>query len=190
MKMSQKDNLPKFKKKTKEEIWRESLATGQKAIIEDVLRIIRNDGNITILPDLIELYAQYKGSDLGNKIFSVISDIKKSEAVSIFMQYIDNKDFSAIAPDLLSIGWQSRLDFTPYFERLIELFISSDNDAKAIEIMTVIENFERDISAERIEREIQKLKNNIDKLSDFRKTLLVELVHILEDKLSRKEEDY
>ncbi len=179
--MSEKPKYLQVKKKSREDIWRESLFSGVDYVVDDVLKIIREEGNVKILPALLEFYSQNKDTALGKKAFQVISDIKDSNSVPVIIEAIDNQDFKNIRKDLLSLCWQMRLDFSPYLEKFVKIFLDGDIE-EALEVFTAIENFEHPIAPELIDRQIALLKDNISEVDEFKKNLLVELVRILEEK--------
>lgn len=168
--------------KKQDVLWREILYSSNPKSIEDALDIMRDEGNIRILADILNIYKGYKGSELGSIIYDFLIDLKTSDAVPIIIDAIENKELRTIRQDLLAICWQSSLDFLPYFDKFIDIFIEGPL-MEAFEAFTIIEYFEFLDSNDLIEEKITKLELSIGKISADKKELLVDLVNILRNKL-------
>ncbi len=175
MKTSEKNKRNQVKK------WQEVLYSSDYNAIKQLLRYLRDKGNEKILPDIIKIYKGYKNTELGDFVFDFLTDLKSSETVPIFIKFIDDNEFADIKPDLLSLCWQTRLDFSDYLDFFTEIFIKSDLNS-AFEAFTVIEYFEYDNKKNNIEENIEKLQKSIDKIDSQKKELLVDLVNILRNK--------
>ena len=97
------------------------------------------------------------------------------------MNFIADNEFHSIRGDLLSLCWQTSLDFSEFFEDFIEIFIKSGLK-NSFEAFTVIEYFE-DLDKKIIRKNIDKLQQRIDEIGIDKKDLLVDLVNILRKKM-------
>jgi hypothetical protein len=166
----------------KDALWREILYSSNTKIIEDALKSLRDNGSVNLLPDIFSIYKGYKGSELGKKIFNFLCDVKCTEATPLIISLLDDVEYLPLKQDILSICWQSRLDFSDYLEKFIDLFINEDLSI-AFEAFTVIEYLELDGKKELVEKNIEKLTQSISDISDDKKELLVDLVDVLRKKL-------
>ncbi len=169
-------------KQKKDALWREILYSSNPKVIEEALKNLRDSGNINILPDIFAIYKGYKDTDLGKKIFSFLCDIKCSEAVPLIISLLDNIEYVNLKQDILSICWQSRLDFSAYLSKFTDLFITEQLPV-AFEAFTVIEYLELDGQEDLISENIEKLEQSVSDISDDKKELLVDLVNVLRKKL-------
>ncbi len=165
------------KNKKREDLWREILYSSDTENIKKLLDILRENGNTQILPDIIKLYKGYKGTELGKFIYNFLSDLKSKDAPQIFVSFIKDNEYRNIREDLVTLCWQTGLDFSDFLDDFIDLFINSELKT-AFDAFTVIEYFEN-TTPQDAEKAIEKLQLNIDKISADKKELLVELVQLL-----------
>ncbi len=169
-------------KKKQEDLWRDVIYSSDNKAIKKLLNHLRNDGNTNILPDIFNIYKVNKSNSLGNYIYDFLCDLKCSEGTTIILNYIGNPEFSSIKKELLTLTWQTGLDFSSYLDFFIDIFIKADLQS-AFEAFTAIEYFEYDVkSFPMIDAAIDKLQLNIEEISIDKKELLVDLVNILRKK--------
>ncbi len=175
--MQNQENKKK-QKKSQEQIWSEKLDSGDQDTVKEAIKEIREFGNIKILPVLIEKYSKNTDSFLRKELEKLLSDIKHKEAAGIMFQYVLNPGYSHIKKDLLTILWQSRLDFSPYVAELVEIFINEPFEM-AFEAFTVLEYIENPIDRQVAKESIERLKQSLSTIDEKKKFLLVDLVNML-----------
>jgi len=156
----------------------------QSTDIEEVLfamKELRNTGNKNLIPPVIELLANHKSERVKKQAIELLYDLKYQAAVPFIIEAIQSDDFRNIREQLLSVCWQSRLDFSEYIPVFIKYFIKG-NFNEAFEAFTVIDSMDAKIEEKIATDSINKLKNEINNIAENKKELLVELVHILENK--------
>jgi len=168
-------------KKTQEDLWREVLYSADNESIKEALKVLRDQGNIKILPDIFNLYKGYKGTELGKDIYNFLGDVKCADAANLFVELIKNPEYAIIKKDILTLCWQTSLDFAEHLTFFVDLFIKSEMQS-AFEAFTVIEYMEIDSQNPAIEEAITKLQISIDEIGEEKKELLVDLVNILREK--------
>ncbi len=166
------------KKKTQEQIWTERLASPSEEVVKETIKEIRDYGNTKILPVVIEKFATEKNNVIKKELAKLLMDVKRSEAVDIIFSYVRNDDYKHIRKELLSILWQSSMDFSPYIGELVDLFIKEPFDV-AFEAFTVIEYITRPVDKNKAQENIDKLKMHIQTIDESKKFLLVDLVNLL-----------
>jgi hypothetical protein len=140
---------------------------------------IRNSGQTSVLPHVIELLNSEKNSNISGAIIELLNDLKNQEGTTEIIKAIKNKSYQSIQKILLISCWQSGLDYSGYLDYFIELFISEDFEI-AFEAFTIIENMDENISHEIIDPLVRKLKNEVSKSDGSKIELMIELVGILE----------
>ena len=166
------------KKKTQEQIWTERLSSPNEEVVKETIKEIRDFGNIKILPAVIERFAVEKNESIRKELGKLLMDIKRKEAVDIMFPYVKDDKYRHIRKELLSILWQTRMDFSPYISDLVDLFLSEPFDV-AFEAFTVIEYIEQPVDKQIAQENIDKLKLNIQTIDESKKFLLVDLVNLL-----------
>ncbi len=142
---------------------------------------LRNTGNKELIPYLIDMLATHKSTKVKDSIINLFYDLKYQSAVDAIIKAIKSDKYSIILEQLLSICWQSSLDFSNYIDVLTEKFIKS-SFKEAFEAFTAIESIESKVDSKLAENCVAALKKEINNIEENKKELLVELVHILERK--------
>jgi len=175
MKTQKKNN------KTQEDYWRDVLYSSDTDGILDLLKHLRTEGNIKILPDILNLYKGHKGSKLGEHIYNFLCDVKCSDATDLIVEHIQNKEFYTIRKDLVTLCWQTSLDFAKHILFFVDLFITTGLQT-AFEAFTTIEYIELKKDDPIIDVAIDKLQLSIDDIGEEKKELLVDLVNVIRSK--------
>ncbi len=142
---------------------------------------LRNTGNKNLIPYLIDILATHKSNKVKESIINLFYDLKYQSAAEAIIKAIKSDKYAHIREELLSVCWQSNLDFSTYIDILSEKFIKG-NFKESFEAFTAIENIENKLDAELANRSITALKDGISNIDENKKDLLIELVHILENK--------
>ncbi len=164
----------------------ESLKSEDNNKILKTLGDLRDKGNFTYFPFIMDIYKNNKNEDVRNSIYEILSNLNDNENTKHLINYIQKENYASIKKDLLTVCWDSRLDFSPHLTFFVDLFIS-DSFEIAFDAFTVIENIEKPPApkgsySKIIETEILKLKENLTSVSKDKKELLVTLVKVLEGK--------
>jgi len=154
--------------------------------IISALKAVAEKGDFTYFPFLMDIYKNNTSEEIHSSIFEILSDLNGNENAQHLVNYIQKKNYGAIRKELLTVCWNSRLDFSPHLSFFVDLFISEDFE-NSFDAFTVVENIdnltdEEDVRAEILNAEIFKLKDNLREIAEDKKALLVELVKVLEDK--------
>ncbi len=165
-------------KKSQEQIWNEKLSSKDNETVKQTIKEIRELGNIKILPSLIEKFSNEADTEIKKELAKLLSDIKRKDAAEIFFQYVMDENYKHIKKELLSILWQSRLDYSPFINELINIFINEPFEI-AFEAFTVIEYNDYPIDQHVAEQNIEKLKYSLRTIDEKKKFLLVDLVNLL-----------
>ena len=142
---------------------------------------LRNTGNKNLIPYLIDMLATHKSNKVKKSIINLLYDLKYQSAVEAIIEAIKSDKYAHILGNLLSICWQSSLDFSNYIDVLTEKFING-SFKESFEAFTAIESIEGKLDRKLAENSTSALKNEIKNIEETKKELLIELVHIIENK--------
>lgn len=154
--------------------------------ILSALKAVGENGDFTYFPFIMDIYKNNKNEEIHTSIFEILSDLNGNENAEYLVNYIQKENYESIKKELLTVCWNSRLDFSSHLTFFVNLFIS-DNFENSFDAFTIIENIKNlsdkeEIRVEILDTEIFKLKDSLTTISDDKKELLVQLVKILEDK--------
>lgn len=149
-------------------------------LILNSIKALREEGISSDIPILINLLNENSDPEIQKYIRNLLIDIKDSAANELIIEAIKDQRYSDLRKDLVSICWESRLDFSNYLEVFINILID-DNFLTSFEAFTVIENMTGNISDEEKKKHIQKLKDSIPDADSERKEFLHEAIHLIEN---------
>lgn len=165
------------KKKQKQLI--EALEKSSDEQVISMLIDLKEHGELFYLEPLLNMMIGERGDTLKRSLLEFISDIKVQEAVPIISRFTSSQAGKEGLAPLLTACWQSRLDFSqhlsPYFNILFE-----EAYPEAFEAFTVIENNVDGLTSEQLELYIKQTNSQLEKSETEKKTLLQELLNILE----------
>lgn len=156
------------------------LRSGNVAAIIETIDEIRENGSITILPEIFELMLDTEDDEVMEACTGLLNDLNNEEAVSYIVAALKNQRFRPIRPSLVSSCWQSGLDYheeVPLFAR----FLLREDYATAIEAFTVIENSLGDLSDEEIVQLTSTLNSGLQEASDNKKKLIREMITVIRE---------
>ena len=114
------------------------LQSGKLSQIVEVLREVKVNGSVRLIPYLFEIVASKKFAPIEDEIIRMMSDVKKKAAVPYIIESIKKYQFEDNTASIVAICWQSRLDFSAYLPVFVEFFFQNDYQT-SIEAFTVIE---------------------------------------------------
>lgn len=166
-------------------------AAEKKRIIENlnspntdlVLRTIKNlrqTGNVTTLPYLINVLHTTEKEEVRESIVSFLNDLKSQLCTEILVKAINNEIYHAEKEILVSACWQSGLDFSKYISDFIRISIQ-DNYQLSIEAFSVIENSVSNCSLVEINSHLEQVRSGLEKVDQNKKMLLLEMIKMMEE---------
>jgi len=161
----------------------EALNSGNPLFIKNTLVDIRENGHPDYIPVLIDLIAKHKDTELVDIIKAFISDIKDSSIKQILLDSINNDKNVGIKKDLLSICWESAIDFSEHLDLFVDIVINDGFDS-SFEALTVIENLDKEISEDIINSNIDRLKAAISDADESKKYVLHETIGVLQKRIA------
>lgn len=124
--------------------------------VRSALDIVRTEALEELLPDVVALLATPDAA-LRKEIFELLIDVHSSALVTSLAEALE-KDYEAdVLALILSVCWQSPLDYSPLLERLL-LFMSHPHLQVVIETMTSLEIAFDHASRPQLEAALKQLK--------------------------------
>ncbi len=146
--------------------------------VVEAIEKLRNSGNSSYIPVLIELLHSSKSPEIDSKIMNLLADIKDKEVVPQLMDAIQNKKYATERKKLVSLCWENGLDFSANLPVFVDLLITEELDI-AFEAYTVITNMEGKITAEMLNAETDKMEIALNTVGDQKKPLLIDIIDFL-----------
>jgi hypothetical protein len=140
---------------------------------------LRSDGNLTYMPDLLNLLERTSSEIIEKELIRFLADIKQKAVVPLVVEGLRETGLERARAGILSAIWQSGLDYSAYLDLFIQLFLEGDYMV-ALESFTVIEQSVEHLSDEMIAEERKNLLDGLKNVSEDKKPLARELVNILQ----------
>lgn len=115
-------------------------------------------GAVPLLPAVFDLFQKYEDPELRDKILVFLREIKDKAVPKVFIEEMKNRTWASGLDMMLSICWQSSLDFSPHIEAFLT-WADSDDMQVQMEALTNIEQFIYNKNAEGREIVRTKLKD-------------------------------
>lgn len=130
-------------------------ASSDEAII-GLLAELRETGEDYMLQTIINLLFSSRSEKLKSEVVNFLVDLKNKSSIKTIIEAIRQNIRSKDIHLLVSVCWQSRLDFTPYFDTFTDILEHGDYQT-CLEAFTVIENMTENLS----ENQLNELKAKI-----------------------------
>ena len=161
------------------------LASPDVQTVAGAIEEIRENGDISIVPELLEILLHSNEPAIVTPVTSWLSDVKDTSFKTVLMEKIINAPAQSNKANLLRICWESAIDFSEFLEIFTDILIQEDF-INALEASTVIENLNGNIADEKIEVAIKRLRAECKGDKTF---LAEDAIAYLEELLGRKQED-
>ncbi len=123
----------------KKEAFEQGLRVASDEVVVSTLVEIRDSGEEYMVEAIINLLFSKRTDRLKGEVMNFLVDIKSQSAVAVFVSAIRNNYGAEDLHRLVSVCWQSRLDFSADIELFIDLLCNADEQT-SIEAFSVIEN--------------------------------------------------
>jgi hypothetical protein len=152
-------------------------STNQQTVISAIDELGQS-GNSSYLPMLIDLLHSTLDNEVGERIITLLCELKHPDAAKYLVDAINDPKYLTIRETLTRTCWENGLDYTAYFGTFIRLLINSDY-MTAFEAFTVIENSEEKIANEQVQEYLHQMRSALQTASDDRKILLHRIIQFL-----------
>ena len=133
--------------------------------VPELLNEVRVDSSPVIIDRLIKRWKKCEDELIRESLFNYFSDLRDQQALGPIMEAILSESDNQFKNALISTLWMSSLDATEYFSELITVALEGDF-MTAVEVSTVIENFDSEFSEDEIMEAMYQLDECIMEESD------------------------
>ncbi|PKQ64351.1 hypothetical protein BZG02_05910 [Labilibaculum filiforme] len=155
------------------------LGSVEDKVILDSINQLREEGKPEDVNILLDLMVSTTSNEIQTTIHQFLADLKSQEAEKFIVEAIRNDKYLAIRKNLVSVCWESSVNFSNSISTFVDLLIEADFET-SFEAFTVIENLSEKISDEIKPIEQAKLKNAIAAASLEKKGMLHEAIHLID----------
>ena len=152
------------------------------------IKKIRKTGKLEDIPGIIEALRKQDKDTIKKEIQTLLCDIQMDGAAEVIANAIKDPDNNTILSELLSICWESKLDFTQYLDVFVSSFINAEYNT-SIEAFTVIEKIfvDYDIPASKLNKTIKQIKMSYPNITESKQELALVLLDTLESQIKTQE---
>ncbi|BDX36744.1 hypothetical protein CYCD_00990 [Tenuifilaceae bacterium CYCD] len=168
------------KLKAKKAAFEQSIKNGSDEYIISTLEEIRESGEEYMVEAIINLLFTKRSEHIKNEVVNFLVDIKNHEAATEITNAIRNNYASADLHRLVSVCWQSRLDFSSEIGLFIDILCKLDYKT-GIEAFSVIENALDNTPSEDIAKHIAFLKSEASTATESKRALLQQMIAVMEE---------
>jgi len=147
-------------------------------IVSKTIKDLRNKGGVFAIKPLMEVYFSTSSAEISTAAFSIIRDLKASQASVIISENIIRYSANDKISDFISALWQSAVKFDN-LKVFVEIFVGG-NDKTSLEIVTLIQQNAYLLNDDSRKECLDVLKYEIGELNSFKKALIVDLLEVFE----------
>jgi hypothetical protein len=166
------------KKKPDPQILKDLWSADDNLVLKTLHRL-RTDGNLSYIPDLLNLLSKTRNELIEKELIRFLADIKEQGVVPYIVAGLKEPGLTTARAGILSAVWQSGMDYSKYMDLFIQLFLQGDY-LVALESFTVIEQSIEHLSDRELDEERKNLLDGLDGVSEDKKPLARELVNLLQ----------
>lgn len=149
------------------------------SLVHDTISYIHENGTREMIPLLFDLLEKTSSVTIQNDIYDCLTDTKDQNAIPLFIDALRDARFATMKNRLISVLWQTNLDFSEHVDVLIDSLLH-DNYETAIEAFTAIEMCTPHLSEEKRSLLKQQIRDAVIAEKSEKAALLGETIHILE----------
>jgi len=163
---------------------RSGLSSSDTSILIQTLQEVKSSGSPVLIPELTGLLRRTKSQEIRDHIIDILNNLKYQSSADELVKELRKEDEPDVISYLIAACWKNGLDFSSYIDDFIEAFIRFDYII-ALDALTVIENATRNLERAATTTRINRLKQHIDQMEENKRVLLLELIHVLKNKVTQ-----
>lgn len=149
---------------------------------QNALKVIQEKGDPSSVIPLLQALAATEDPKRRKRIEQLLLEVKVSEAAQELGKALSMPELNTVRKTVIAAFWNTRLDATPYTERLVEIAVEG-NPEETIEVLTVVEQMHA-VPAHLAESGLKKLQSALrEQENGYLKELLQELATALSDRV-------
>lgn len=139
--MEKVDNEKENKRLQKVKELVKDLTTNDEKKFMQALKGLQVHGDSSILPTLINTWANSNNPKINESIAFFINDLKQSDSIPFIMDALGNDEYKHIKRELLNTIWNSKVDYSSHLSEFVKIAVEGEF-MQALECLTIIENME------------------------------------------------
>ena len=148
-------------------------------LVLKTLHKLRSAGNLAYIPELLKLLSKCKNELIEKELIRFLADIKEAGVIPLLVEGLKKPGLKKAWAGMLSVVWQSGLDYSGYMNLFIQLFLEGDY-LVALESFTIIEQSIEHLSDQEMDEKRNHLLGGLDNVSEDKKPLARELLNLLQ----------
>lgn len=155
----------------------QALRSGNRTVMLETVKQLRVDGNISILPVILEVFSSQEDKEVIREITGLLNDLKDPDAAPLLAEAIGDPDYKEVLPQLVAACWQNGLSYSDYLDIFVDVVVKEKYEV-AIEAFTVIEENLEELGPVRRAGLVETLKLRKKETDREKTSLISELIKI------------
>ena len=151
------------------------LRSGNRGVIMDALKEIREESDLSILEELFTLLLEREEEDIRVEVCSILNDLKSQEAAPVLAGALENPEYLPIARELAAACWQNGLHYGEHAPVFVKLALEAGREPTR-EAVTGLEEARHELGDREKQALISRLKAGITSTAPEKQALLHSLV--------------
>ncbi|MCQ2252297.1 MAG: hypothetical protein MJZ61_02475 [Bacteroidales bacterium] len=163
------------------------LANEDDSELASTLHYFRENGDIELLPNVLELLSSNRSQDIKDNVLQLCADIKNPEAADMAFAFMMATQNAEVKKSVITALWQTGNNFSHKAGEIVDIIIDSPDFETAFEALTLLENCAVEIEKEPAGNLHNKVAQAAENASETKAGILkAAQTHLLELSLGRK----
>lgn len=137
------------------------LNSGSETKISQAIKTLEEHGDSRAIKPLANVLLTSDSPDIQKEILELFSSLKDSSSAVEVMDILQDPQFAAIRPAILTTVWNTKVDFSSYIDDFVGIAVQGDF-MEVLDCLTIIENMEGPFMEEDILECQLHLKNYLE----------------------------
>jgi HEAT repeat protein len=155
-----------------------SLRSDKISTVLTALFELKDTGNITFIPILLELLSANPDEQVEKEIIEILNNLKVQKAVPVLVKALKDPEYYPIRKKIITACWQNGLDYKNELPLFVDLVIQEEWET-GFEAFTVIENMEEYPDSEIIDIAVHKIQEALPEADGKKKYFLQEILILI-----------
>ena len=103
------------------------------------LKELEKNADVSVIEILVSIVASSTNREIKKEILAFLSNVVDPLSSALLIRFIQEEKFAAIRQELLTVIWNSKLDYSRFIAEFVEIAIEG-NFMIALECLTILEN--------------------------------------------------
>ncbi len=155
-----------------------SLRSEKISTVLTALYELKDSGNISYIPVLLELLSANPVEEVEKEIIYILNNLKVQKAVPVLVEAIQNPEYISIRKKIITACWQNGLNYKNQLPVFVDLVIQEEWET-GFEAFTVIENMEEYPDRETLDLAVRKIQDALPGTEGKKKYFLQEILILI-----------